>query len=218
MRLSCGWNFERSRRDRFKFNFRWNSNDFVAGFKGPCLHEINTLYTPLIVSHVYSRRNSRYLNTDERISISSVFFVTERDFHLKSWKSDFETSKDATYKEIWIMLHYHLYVPLSRSFFMLENYTFIKSNILMSASFRLIRLLLLSKAESISLYSFKRFTLFNATRIFVSFFFSFHSYSLFSLVFDKGYHEIWSVLVHFYLWVSIKDCTVELRILGMTSD
>lgn len=69
------------------------------------------------------------------------------------------------------MLHYHLYVPLSRSFFMLENYTFIKSNILMSASFRLIRLLLLPKAESISLYSFKRFTRFNATRIFVSFLF-----------------------------------------------
>lgn len=95
------------------------------------------------------------------------------DFHLKSWKSDFETSKDATYKEIWIMLHYHLYVPLSRSFFMLENYTFIKSNILMSASFRLIRLLLLSKAETISLYPFKRFTRFNATRISVSFFFFF---------------------------------------------
>lgn len=139
------------------------------------------------------------------------------DFHLKSWKSDFETSKDATYKEIWIMLHYHLYVPLSRSFFMLENYTFIKSNILMSASFRLIRLLLLSKAETISLYPFKRFTRFNATRISVSFFFLF-SYSLFSLVFSKGYDEIWSVPVHFYLWVSIKDCTVELRILGMTSD
>lgn len=96
------------------------------------------------------------------------------------------------------MLHYHLYVPLSRSFFMLENYTFIKSNILMSASFRLIRLLLLSKAETISLYPFKRFTRFNATRISVSFFFLF-SYSLFSLVFSKGYDEIWSVPVHFYL-------------------
>lgn len=71
------------------------------------------------------------------------------------------------------MLHYHLYVPLSCSFFMLENYTFIKSNILMSASFHLIQLLLLPKAETISLYPFKRFTLFNATRISVFFFFFF---------------------------------------------
>lgn len=43
-----------------------------GALKGPCLHEISTLHTPLSPRqwrHVYARRNSRYLYTVERVYV-----------------------------------------------------------------------------------------------------------------------------------------------------
>lgn len=95
------------------------------------------------VRHVETRVIYTRLNVYRRFNIVCILCHGEETISIwKADKSDFEMSNDAAYKGIWIMLHYHPNISSPLPIFVAKlrtRHPFIKLNVLMLPSFRLIR-------------------------------------------------------------------------------